>query len=120
MKTLLVITTPEAAYKLDHSMLVLDGCQSDGYTYDHEVFFMEGIKDSEWCEVGATCNIRSNWTKVCVTIKFEGECEFYVNTEPCGVGWEYVLFEVNNKEDQYMLYSEELLTPEQVVLGHLL
>lgn len=117
---MLVITTPEASSKLDHSMFYVKGSYEDGYVYDKNIFFMEGIKDDEWCVIGGACDIRSNWTKVCVTTKFEGEREFYVNTEECNVGYEYVLFEVNTKEEQYMLYSEELLTPKQVVLGHLL
>lgn len=49
---MLVIVNQEASFKLDNSMLVVDGSYESGYVYDEDIFMVEGVKEDEWFEVG--------------------------------------------------------------------
>lgn len=58
---MLVIVSKDASFKLDNSHFVVDGCYEDGYTYDRDIFFMEGLGNSEWCPVGKSSQYRPSY-----------------------------------------------------------
>ena len=64
--SIIVIVSKSASFNIDSSMFVVDGCWSEGYIFDREVFFMLGFKhDQDYCFVGAT-NYIPNSYRLCV------------------------------------------------------
>lgn len=54
METMLVlVSSREVAARLEQSMFPVEGDFDNGYVYNRDVFFMEGITSDDWCPVGA-------------------------------------------------------------------